>query len=154
MRREAIAINSFFDDIAKSVTDTVDAVRHASLQPAQVANSDYWGAFDMVVSVPEYVINSQLDLLGSLGTVPDSFRIYQDSKTSYKVLPPYAPIPAKQAYLTAALTPRIKIAESGNNVLLLLNLSQAEIGFWNGSGPDAEFTVKHYDSLVYALSVC
>jgi hypothetical protein len=139
-------------DSVLRVDSSVDLTGATELRKMQ--NTDVFKAFDMVVSVPEYVINSQIELLSRLGIVPDRLRIYQDSRRSYKVVENNEPIPTQKPYLSGDLTPRIRIDESGNHVVFLLNLSEVDFAYWDGAGPDAEFVVKKFENLCYALSVC
>lgn len=121
-------------------------------------NTDVFQDYDMVVSMSEDLINSQLIHLTQLGTIRSSLIMQQipHPKTksfTYKILDDASSINKDLGYINAEIIPQISIPTGGTKLTLLIKLLSGEAQLWIGEGPFAKLTKTPIDNWVYAITV-
>lgn len=123
-------------------------------------NTEIFSDYDMVVSMSERIINSELTHLTKLGVIRPQLIVVQEivkRNYVYTVLDDESKIPVDDqgnptcACINAQILPQIVIAESGTNVTFLLKLRGGTACFWEGNGPLA--TLQTFDMTGWSYGI-
>lgn len=115
-------------------------------------NKQIFNNYDMVVSMKQEMINDQLTHLQRLGVIERKLILVQEfdgDNYDYKILDSPDKIPRdkdgnpKYAYLNVTVHPQVKIKESGQKIIFVLEFKDGKAAFWKGTGPMAK--LKQYD---------
>ena len=125
-------------------------------------NTEIFNDYDMVVSVSERIINSEMLHLTKMGVIHPEFILAQfieDRKYVYKVLESSDQIPVDStgtptcSCIDAQITPVITIDESGSNVTFVLSFRGGTAWFWEGQGPMAQLVKFDMTGWKYGITV-
>jgi hypothetical protein len=125
-------------------------------------NTEIFNDYDMVVSVSERIINSEMLHLTKMGVIHPEFVLVQAVEKHqyvYKVLDSADDIPRDNtgaptcAYIDGQITPEITIDESGSNVTFVLYFRGGTACFWEGSGPLASLNTYDMTGWKYGITI-